>query len=629
MILKQRIQQIHMVSILESVPSETLPSFTRQQVKRMEPCWRNCHPLGFKISKMSMAPKRRFHFKDRWAREKIFPMMLLLKRQSACIGYQKSINKKFAFPAFLPPETVFLIDGKLYKQSFENAKLPGNVVSSPFFHFQEWKRYYRDAQLASVHRSTQAMGWVLTKEGAIPLLPRNYQNSKWKSLVSPLGHNNMIQWSAADNSNRKMLPHARYCLTSAPRKTPPRPVVSSCFHSVSWQDSDRVEILHGAPVWKHIDVKREVTLALTLQITAEQAASAKALDGILDVAIANVNAWQGQPCVLVIFMAGATEESITTVKARIANLETDAALVAMIDQEESHLVSRKALMNMASDAAPTRWVVSGLEVERGLVLSDETSGLAYRRAKIQQDVTGSVFVIPQFAIDGKTTAFQICSSTTLPICDELVSTRCMTQMNTTKNAKMKTKNKPRMRSFDKHTNFGGSFHQRKQLQTYAPYNDAGLHDLALAFDDMQQSFMKLLTPEKGMELFSLDNSPILMIDSLGPDERIRTSELAREIEEFAGKRCYNGLRLAQLAVLGYNFNVLPEAFAISTNASRKAASKIVDVETHGASRCDGCFMFDDKHAIIVTTIEKDERIRPAKAAILWETTKSQSSAVYS
>jgi hypothetical protein len=526
-------------------------------------------------------------------------------------------------------ETVFLIDGKLYKQSFENTKLPGNVVSSPFFHFQEWKRYYRDAQLASVHRSTPARGWVLTKEGAIPLHPRNYQNSKWTSLVSPpLGHNNMKQWSAADNSNRKMLPNARYCLTSAPRKTPPRPVVSSCFHSVSWQDSDRVEILHGAPVWKHIDVKREVTLALTLQITAEQAASAKALDGILDVAIANVNAWQGQPCVLVIFMAGATEESIAIVKARIASLETNAALVALIDQEESHLVSRKALMNMASDAAPTRWVVSGLEVERGLVLSGETSGLAYRRAKIQQDVTGSVFVIPQFAIDGKTDG--IPNSLFNDLADMRRTGEHTVHDPDEYNEGCKNENEEQTSNevFREAHKLWWELSSKETTAEYSPYNDAGLHDLALAFDNMQHSFMKLLTTEKDIELRSLDVSPILMTDSLGPDERTRTSELVREIEEFAGKRCYNGLRLAQLAVLGYNFNILPEAFAISTNASRKAASKIVDVETHGASRCDGCFMFDEKHSIIVTTIEKDERIRLAKTAILWETTKSQSSAVY-
>jgi hypothetical protein len=150
-------------------------------------------------------------------------------------------------------------------------------------------------------------------------------------------------------------------------------------------------------------------------------------------------------------------------------------------------------------------------------------------------------------------------------------------------------------------------------------------------EDIEQSFMKLLIPEKETELYSLDNSPILMTDSLGSDERMRTSELAREIEEFAGKRCYNGLRFAQLAVLGYNFNVLPEAFAISTLASRKAASGLVEEEADGESRCDDCFMFDEKHQSIVTAIAKDERIRVAKAksAILWQDIKSQSPAVYS
>jgi hypothetical protein len=328
-------------------------------------------------------------------------------------------------------------------------------------------------------------------------------------------------------------------------------------------------------------------------------------------------------------MAGATEESIAIVKARIASLDTDAALVALIDEEESHLVSRKALMNMASDAAPTRWVVSGLEVERGLVLSGETSGLAYRRAKIQQDVTGSVFVIPQFAIDGKTDG--IPNLLFNDLADMRRTGEDMVHDPEAYNEGCKNENEEQTSNevFRQAHKLWWKLSSKETTAEYSPYNDAGLHDLALAFDDMQQSFMKLLTTEKDIELRSLDVSPILMTDSLGPDERTRTSELVREIEEFAGKRCYNGLRLAQLAVLGYNFNVLPEAFAISTNASRKAASKIVDVETHGASRCDGCFMFDEMHSIIVTTIEKDERIRPAKTAILWETTKSQSSAVYS
>lgn len=524
-------------------------------------------------------------------------------------------------------ETVFWIDGKLYKQPYENVKLPGNIVSGPFFHFQEWKRYYRTAQLASVHRDTEANGWLLTKQGAIPVFDYNNHASKWKSLVSPLGHGSstMMQWSTADDSNRSMMPHARYCLTSAPRTKPP-PAIAACFSSVSWQDLERVSILHGAPVWKHVDVTREVTLALTLQITPEQAANQEALDGVLDIAIANVNAWQGQPCVLVVHMAGSTQQSIAQVKARLDALETDATLVAMIHQEEATLVSRKALVNMASDAAPTRWVVSGLEIERGLVLSNEASALAYRRAKIQQDEpTGSVFVIPQFAIetDNDSTA---------------------TGMNLSFNdlAKMRRTGEPVLYGPDEYDEkcdddkeeqvSNDVFRQPLKLwwrlstkevsNDFSPYDDTAVRELALALDDMQLSFTKHLTDEQGMELYSLDNSPILMTDSIGPDKGMRTSELAREIEEFGGKRCYNGLRLAQLAALGYNFNVLSGAFAISTSSSREATSGHADEEASGASRCDACFMFDDESEGIVTAIETDERVRPAKAALLWDYMKS-------
>ena len=151
------------------------------------------------------------------------------------------------------------------------------------------------------------LSWVLTREDAIPIFPNESHVTRWTALVSPLGHG-MTEWRTADNSNRKMLPHARYCLRSGPRKHPLQHVVAACFNSVSWQDQERIEILHGAPVWNHIDVKREVTLALTVQITPRQAAGNGILDGILDITIANINSWQGQPCVVVIHIARATPE---------------------------------------------------------------------------------------------------------------------------------------------------------------------------------------------------------------------------------------------------------------------------------------------------------------------------------
>lgn len=103
---------------------------------------------------------------------------------------------------------------------------------------------------------------------------------------------------------------------------------------------------------------------------------------------------------------------------------------------------------------------------------------------------------------------------------------------------------------------------------------------------------------------------------------MRTSELAREVEEFGGKKCYNGLRLAQLAALGYNMDGMTGVLAISTSSSRQASSGHVVEDVPGSSRCDSCFMFDDEHESVLRAIINDERARPAKASTLWDERKT-------
>ena len=151
---------------------------------------------------------------------------------------------------------------------------------------------------------------------------------------------------------------------------------------------------------------------------------------------------------------------------------------------------------------------------------------------------------------------------------------------------------------------------------------------ASILDDFQLSLIGLLTEENHYNLFAMDESPILLTDNLGPRQGMYTSELVREVEEFGGKQCYNGLRLAQLATLGYTIDVLVGAFAASTGETRDLAFAGMPKMIHddksglqqqlGHSRCDGCFFFDEKHEDILEDIVKDERMRPAKAAILWE-----------
>ena len=98
-----------------------------------------------------------------------------------------------------------------------------------------------------------------------------------------------------------------------------------------------------------------------------------------------------------------------------------------------------------------------------------------------------------------------------------------------------------------------------------------------------------------------------------------TSDMVREIDEFGGKMCYNSMRLAQMATLGYHINILTGAFFISTPALRKA---IGDPSRGplGVSRCDGCFFFtkEREHEDILENISLEERQRPAKISIMWE-----------
>jgi hypothetical protein len=142
---------------------------------------------------------------------------------------------------------------------------------------------------------------------------------------------------------------------------------------------------------------------------------------------------------------------------------------------------------------------------------------------------------------------------------------------------------------------------------------------ALSFDQLQLKLTSLLSEKNHYDLFSFDNSPILLTDNLGPRTGIMTSEFVRESEEFGGRLCYNIIRLSQLATYGYSINILAGAFALSTPTTRSYATSGIPKKTApGNSRCDGCFFFDEIHEDILEAISMDERARPAKAALLWE-----------
>jgi hypothetical protein len=500
-------------------------------------------------------------------------------------------------------DTIFLENGRLLKQTYQNINIPSGISSAPFFHFQEWKRFFRYNQNAAIDRKSTAT-WILTKEGALPLPSRG--NNYSEDVRTPLG----IPPSKWKGTRDQLPPHP-YCIITGLRNFPPVPPAPGCEMMISWRNRERVEVLSEAPSWKRVNPLFDVTLALTLQITAGQAT--RNLDAILDVAIANVEAWQRQPCVLIVHVAGATVSIADRVRHSLQSIIHDGCLIALVAQERSDFVSRKALINMAVDAAPTRWVVSGIELERGLIVSSEASTFCRRRAKIHEHHRGQVLILPQFAVTN------VEGNRAVSVLD-LLSWKAASPLAVRHPA-----------DFEKRScenDYAGSnslFAESDEMWwrfTTLEVRGVSLAEkydltnrLAKVFDELETSLVDMfIAPE---DIAGLDNSPTLMIDNMGPYSGVWTSTFTREVEEFGGKYCHNAMRLAQLATLGYDFYVLVGAFVSSTQSSRGATLARTNDDAIGASRCDGCIMLQGKHEDMMQRILDEERTRVAKAAVLW------------
>mmetsp|Transcript_9874 Transcript_9874/g.23243 ORF Transcript_9874/g.23243 Transcript_9874/m.23243 type:complete len:271 (+) Transcript_9874:2-814(+) len=268
---------------------------------------------------------------------------------------------------------------------------------------------------------------------------------------------------------------------------------------------------------------------------------------------------------------------------------------------------------MAIDASPTRFVLSGYELERSVVPSHDTAYLVHRVAQIHKDSPGAAYVIPQFGLMKGSHDFTV---------DGLEKARSDGRLDSVSkveegecegdNASLENEETG---SFGMIENLWWQLTQRDPNGTTKNAMPVEAH--AVALENIQAKLTTLLSEKEHYNLYATDASPILLVDNLGPREGMITSDFVREIDEFGGKMCYNSMRLAQMATLGYSINVLSGAFAISTPALREA---IGDPSTGplGVSRCDGCFFFSKEraHEDILENISLEERQRPAKIILL-------------
>jgi hypothetical protein len=232
--------------------------------------------------------------------------------------------------------------------------------------------------------------------------------------------------------------------------------------------------------------------------------------------------------------------------------------------DDHHGLSRKALLNMAIDAVPTRWYVSGIELERGLSVSVDTAFFAHRAAAAHRRMRGTVLVIPQFGLLVDTTTPDQESkkmSDENPAPDTGVVWSAVALLTARRSQGVRPLsffdtvscyyNATRIRVERLESMEAEWLSETKRLFSLSEEK----YDAAKQASNLEEMQRKLVQLSEADLQSSLDESPILLIDNLGPHQGIRTHEIAREIESFAGSRCFNGIRLVQLAVLGYTIDV--------------------------------------------------------------------------
>lgn len=575
-------------------------------------------------------------------------------------------------------------------------------------------------------RSASSPGLIVTKEGSLPLF--NTESTSWRKH-GKLGTPKIVSndWLTSDTGSTSTRQSSnKFCLKSSLKGYPKGATV--CNLSASWMGASDssfssstaaegpalVNIIRSPavasklrgkkgdstiPFWwdnKLFDAVNGVTLSLTLQITSADMKDESVVRNLLSLADSNIYTWgTHQPSVLLIYLDASMKDGALLSRTRELVKETfgtndngsphtahlKGSLVATVESAEPS-VSRKALMNMAAHAAPTRWIITGLELERGLVLSKEASLHATREALVHTNMPGHVFVIPQFAStrdDTRANAgkgedvflterhlFSSVGADLLPmIREKQTMTSNLEEFDCVK-CPGASKQKSSEDKYDDEPGVGGgeafgddggeeaspdeeeeedekqrrrltelsSFENsvEKQLEdlwwnlsivqvygTAGGFNskvETSLNTVSKAEDHIEVALISLLdrSDEHEQYLRLFDKSPILMIDRNGPNKGMMTLDLAAEVEDFRGKKCYNLLRLAQLAVLGYHINVLPGAFGASFPKTRSAVCY--------KEKTQKCVCELESEAAIKQLLI-DEVKRPAKIAVLMNELESK------
>jgi len=289
-------------------------------------------------------------------------------------------------------DTVLLLNGKLYKQKFIEAMFPCSIETKAFFHFQEWKRSYTSNQLWPFKMFENTMfkagllekivGWTLFQEGAVPNLSISRQVENKSSM------------------NNLDLPSQEFCLYNS-KQSQRNQRYQHCDWVISWHDEIVQKFFGKNWLLGYRPKDTDVTLTMTLQMSQTSVSSNEDVNVLLNIVEMNILNWKNQPIILVISLNGIGKRLSTLVKKRIVHAakKCKQCLIGIIGNKSNVTeVLENAIVNMAEAASPTRWTITGLDINQGSIMSEESYIFAKRLLSVYKYKTGYAFLLPVITV---------------------------------------------------------------------------------------------------------------------------------------------------------------------------------------------------------------------------------------
>jgi hypothetical protein len=509
-------------------------------------------------------------------------------------------------------DNLYWVNGKLYKQGVAEMTVQTGLATAPLFHFQEWKRHYQAHHLTAVLDPSWT-SFLLSREGGIPVLHEEAVAAsglrkrvqalsgapwRWPRDLAVMGE----QTRSSD-----VFPDFSYCLWY---KMDHRGQLT-CHDRLYWSDTQRINLLTSASGWKLVEAEGDVTLCLAVAIRDLDfmASYAKLIQN-------NLNSWQGQPAVIIVSFPQASRSQLDNAWDELENalqMYDATALVVVIwpaklpngeseSETTGYIVSDKALLNMAVDLSPTRWYVTGLDLDRGLILNRDSVVLALRAVSTSVR-SGRVFWLAQYALnDNPLVGLQ---AESLSLHDlALAQTHSVVQPSW---------------QIDEPCDEDGSDTENNSMTALntlwwslsktmldSEQNSISRTEIMLRAQRIEEINRQILSQALTMGNAANSEPSILLVDNLGPHTGARVHTLIRGSESFYGIGCAGARQLTMMIAAGYQVDVLEGAFAVSSAETR--IKKLT---------CEGCLAWKGHQEIMAEMIRMEMR-RIVNTAIVWE-----------